>query len=110
MCILTLFNKSDVLSFNAIADETNIPVNDLKRNLFSLSCGKYRILLKDTKTKRVDTTDKFAFNKNFKCQLVKIKILNVAADPSVAPGIRARIDEDRRLQIEAAVVRVMKAR
>jgi len=108
MCILDLFNKANVLNFQSIQNATNIPPNDLKRNLFALTFGKHRILLKDTKTKEIETTDKFAFNKNFKCKLVKIKIASV--DPNIEKGIRVRVDEDRKAQIEAAIVRIMKAR
>merc|ERR1711934_277380 len=107
-CILQLFNKANVLTFNSIQTATNIPPVDLKRNLFALTFGKYRILLKDSKTKEVEATDKFAFNKNFKCKLVKIKIATV--DPNIEKGLRVRVDEDRRVQIEAALVRIMKSR
>uniref|UniRef100_A0A7S4HWF0 Cullin family profile domain-containing protein n=1 Tax=Vannella robusta TaxID=1487602 RepID=A0A7S4HWF0_9EUKA len=108
MCILQLFNKSNVLTFKSIQTATNIPPTDLKRNLLALTFGKYRILLKDSKNKEIEPTDKFAFNKNFKCKLVKIKIAVV--DPNVEKGLRVRVDEDRRVQIEAAIVRIMKAR
>lgn len=96
MCILHLFNKSNVLTFKSIQNSTNIPPVDLKRNLLALTFGKYRILLKDSKTKEIEPTDKFAFNKNFKCKLVKIKIASV--DPNVEKNIRVRVDEDRRVQ------------
>jgi len=108
MCILELFNKANVLNFKSIQTATNIPPVDLKKNLFALTFGKYRILLKDTKTKEIEVTDKFAFNKNFKSKMVKIKI--GAVDPNVEKEIRVRVDEDRRVQIEAAIVRIMKAR
>jgi len=96
MCILELFNKANVLNFKSIQTATNIPPVDLKKNLFALTFGKYRILLKDTKTKEIEVTDKFAFNKNFKSKMVKIKI--GAVDPNVEKEIRVRVDEDRRVQ------------
>jgi len=96
MCILELFNKANVLNFKSLQTATSIPPVDLKKNLFALTFGKYRILLKDTKTKEIEVTDKFAFNKNFKSKMVKIKI--GAVDPNVEKEIRVRVDEDRRVQ------------
>ena len=108
MCILLLFNKSEILSFKEIAEATNIPVEDLKRNLLSLSCGKLKVLLKETKTLRIDPADRFAYNKFFKSKLLKVKIVSVQpssnnnnnGDPNQDDpnGIRSKIDEDRKHQ------------
>ena len=96
MCILELFNKANVLTFKSIQTATNIPPIDLKKNLFALTFGKHRILLKDNKTKEIEPTDKFAFNKGFKSKMLRIKISSI--DPNVEKEIRVRVDEDRRVQ------------
>jgi len=108
MCILLLFNKSNELSFKAIEEATNIPFNYLKKALSALTFGKYRILLKKPKTKEMEETDNFSFNENFKCKLISIKL--PAIKQYVEKPIQPFIDDEKRLLIEAAIVRIMKAR
>jgi len=113
MCILLLFNSTESLSFKEIRDATEIPVPDLKRSLLALSCGKYKILVKKPLTKKVDETDVFDFNSKFRSKLYRVKITGVATGEKQAEEnqeIREKIDEDRKHQIEAAIVRIMKSR
>lgn len=55
MCILFLFNQHDKLTYEEIANETDIPAKDLMRALQSLAVGKttQRILIKTPKTKEI---------------------------------------------------------
>eukprot|EP00959_Pyramimonas_sp_CCMP1952_P022456 472598-Pyramimonas_sp.AAC.1 len=114
MCILLLFNETPSLSYRDIASATDIPIVDLKRNLQSLACVKGKnVLRKEPMSKDISDEDVFHFNENFKSKLIKVKIGTVAAQKESDPEkqeTRQRVEEDRKPQIEAAIVRIMKAR
>lgn len=57
---------------------------ELKRTLQSLSLGKARVLQKAPKTKEVNDTDTFQFNKQFKHKLCRIKINQVQLKETVS--------------------------
>jgi cullin 3 len=114
MVILLLFNDRNEMSYKDIREATNIPITDLKRNLLSLSCAKYKILNKEpaTTTKTIDDKDVFTFNSKFKSKLYKVKVMSVVQKESEPERkeTREKVDEDRKHQIEAAIVRIMKSR
>ena len=114
MCILLLFNGADQLSYKDIAAATDIPEVDLKRNLQSLACVKGKnVLRKEPQGKEIDEEDVFVFNDKFSSKLHKVKIGTVSAQKESEPEkveTRQRVEDDRKPQIEAAVVRIMKAR
>ncbi|KAJ0099957.1 hypothetical protein Patl1_21925 [Pistacia atlantica] len=91
MCVLMLFNNADQLSYKEIEQATEIPASDLKRCLQSLACVKGKnVLRKEPMSKDIAEDDAFFFNDKFTS--------------------KQRVEEDRKPQIEAAVVRIMKAR
>merc|ERR1719181_101237 len=45
-CCLLLFNSADTLTFAEILERLNLPEPDVTRVLHSLSCAKYKILIK----------------------------------------------------------------
>lgn len=114
MCILLMFNAADSLSYREIAAATDIPAADLKRNLQSLACVKGKnVLRKEPMSKDIEEEDVFIFNDKFISKLHKVKIGTVSAQKESEPEkqeTRQRIEDDRKPQIEAAVVRIMKAR
>lgn len=61
---------------------------ELQRTLQSLSLGKARVLLKSPKTKAVNPTDTFQFNKQFKHKLCRIKINQVQLRETVRTSTR----------------------
>jgi len=84
-----------------------------KRQLQSLACAKYKILKKHPPGRDVKDSDSFSFNEGFQSDLHKIKIAVVAA--KVESGeerkeTRDRIEEERKHQADACIVRIMKAR
>ncbi|XP_022774482.1 cullin-3A-like [Durio zibethinus] len=114
MCILMLFNNVDQLSYKEIEQVTEIPASDLKRCLQSLACVKGKnVLRKEPMSKDIADTDTFLFNAKFTCKFYKVKIGTVVAQRESEPEnqeTRQRVEEDRKPQIEAAIVRIMKAR
>jgi len=114
-CILYIFNDYDRLDYGRIKElvGVNIPDVDLRRELQSLACGKYRILEKNPKGKEVNPTDEFIVNDSFTSKLIRIKIptiLKQKENDIEKKYTRAKIDDDRKPQIDAVIVRIMKSR
>ena len=120
-----------------IMNETDIPKKDLDRALQSLAMGKptQRVLVKSPKGKDILPSSIFAVNDSFTSKLhrwvslllfiisrlkvmhivfpFRVKIQTVAAKGESEPErkeTRSKVDEDRKHEIEAAIVRIMKAR
>ncbi|SPT20576.1 unnamed protein product [Triticum aestivum] len=114
MCVLMLFNSTDSLTYKEIEQATAIPPVDLKRCLQSLACVKGKnVLRKEPMSKDISDSDAFHFNDKFSSKLVKVKIGTVVAQKESEPEkqeTRHRVEEDRKPQIEAAIVRIMKSR
>lgn len=115
MCVLMLFNTHDRLTLHEICQETDIPNKDLTRALQSLSMGKtgQRLLLRSSKTKEIEDNNVFYVNDSFFSKFHRVKIQTVAAKGESEPErkeTRSKVDEDRKHEIEAAIVRIMKLR
>ncbi|KAJ8440631.1 hypothetical protein Cgig2_031048 [Carnegiea gigantea] len=105
---LLLFNTSDNLSYTEIGTTLNLADEDLTRVLQSLSCGKYKILNKEPKTKTVSSTDTFAFNASFTDKMRRIRIPLPQMDER--KKVVEDVGKDRMFAIDAAIVRIMKSR
>ena len=113
MAVLLLFNSSDTLTYNEIASATEIPAAELQRALQSLACAKFKILNKEPKGRNVEENDTFSYNGDFSAKHLKFKVGTVTAAKETEvekQETRQKVDEDRKPQIEAAIVRVMKSR
>lgn len=95
------------VTFDTLKQRTNMEDEVMKRVMHSLSCGKYKVLRKSTDSKGVSKNDKFKINTTFACPLRKVRIPMASLEKSHNPK---RVEEDRSIAIEAAVVRIMKAR
>ncbi|KAI9230770.1 MAG: Cullin [Piptocephalis tieghemiana] len=104
-----ILKTSDLLQLTGLADQ------DLKRTLQSLACGKYRVLQKSPKGKEVGMGDEFRINPSFSSPTIRVRIQQVMA-PKIsvmeaeAKETRKEVVESRKVQIDAAIVRLMKAR
>ncbi|KAK7089946.1 cullin-3-like [Littorina saxatilis] len=116
MCILLLFNNRDKFTYEEIKTETDMPDRELIRALQSLAVGKLaqRVLHKEPKTKEIEPEHVFTVNDQFTSKLIRVKIQMVASNKGEAEPerkeTRNKVDEDRKHEIEAAIVRIMKAR
>ncbi|KAG1678291.1 hypothetical protein FOA52_013912 [Chlamydomonas sp. UWO 241] len=114
MCILLLFNDADALTYKEIAEATEIPAVDLKRSLQSLALMKGKnVLRKEPMGKEILEDDMFHFNTGFQSKLYKVKVGTVSAQKEGEAEkleTRHKVEEDRKPQIEAAIVRIMKSR
>jgi len=108
---LLLFNNDEQLSFAEIKERLNLPVEDLVRILHSLSCAKYKILLKnpgEEQNKTINERDVFKFNQKFTDKFKRIKVPVPPVDEK--KKVIEDVDKDRRYSIDAAIVRTMKSR
>ena len=110
--VLMLFNEQTTLSYGEIRDQTNIPKAELDRTLQSLACGKARVLLKTPRGREVDESDSFAFNDTFTEKLFRIRVNQIQSreTPEENKETNEKVMLDRQYQIDAAVVRILKAR
>lgn len=115
MVVLLLFSNKDKWTFEEMKQETDIPEKDLIRAIQSLAMAKpsQRILIKEPKAKEILATDVFIVNNGFTSKLIRVKINTVSAKGESDPErqeTRVKVDDDRKHEIEAAIVRIMKAR
>merc|ERR1719495_1982913 len=116
MTILMIFNTKTTWTMQEILDETKVPEKEVKRVLQSIACGKssQRVLVKSPKSKEIKPEDRFQVNDNFTSKLHRVKIQNVSQklgdDPIARSDNLKKVNEDRRHEIEAALVRIMKSR
>ncbi|KAK9086507.1 hypothetical protein Syun_028901 [Stephania yunnanensis] len=106
--LLLLFNSADRLSYSEIKTQLNLTDDDIVRLLHSLSCAKYKILIKEPNTKTISPTDYFEFNSKFTDKMRRIKIPLPPIDEK--KKVIEDVDKDRRYAIDASIVRIMKSR
>lgn len=119
-CVITAFcdtnsvNAHDgTITFKHLQKQLEIDEDVLKRILHSLACGKFRILRKfagdpaDEKKAIIKTGDSFQVNKKFASPTRKFRIPMASLDDV---SNTKKVEEDRSFAIDAAIVRIMKAR
>jgi len=114
MALLVQFNTASTLTARELITLTQIPERDVYRNLMVVSSARYPILVRTVGVKgKPNGKDTYKLNSKFRSKLYKIRIGGVAAQkeaPAELKQTRAKVEEDRKHQIEAALVRIMKSR
>lgn len=117
MIVLMLLNDSESLTYGEIAEHSGIPDAELKRVMLSMTLVKGKNVLRKSPdysvSKEIAMEDSFTVNESFSSKLYKVKIGTSAASRESDTGVietREKVEEDRRPQIEAAIVRLMKSR
>jgi cullin 1 len=94
-------------SLDEVQTALGCDVEVVKRTLHSLSCGKLRVLVKSPEGNSIGANDTFAYNAAFASPLRKLRIPMASLEETRNPQ---KVEDDRSHSIEAAIVRVMKAR
>ena len=115
MCVLLLFEENDSLTFEQIQSALNVTtpalVTQLKRYALSLCTRKYRFLIKTPAAAQVKPTDAFQLNRAFEPAQRRIRIpVSLGSISNEEREVaRGNVQEDRRMAIDAAIVRIMKS-
>ncbi|TKR79929.1 hypothetical protein L596_014078 [Steinernema carpocapsae] len=114
--ILLRFNHKPTHTYRELLDETAIPEEDLKRCLVSLSYSSRGIscvlLRPNDQGAEIGLDEEFTVNDGYSSARSKINLcvlLKNEGEPSIKET-RAKTERDRKHEVEAAIVRVMKAR
>lgn len=115
--VLLLFNAlkpGQKLNYVDIRTQTGLNDQELKRTLQSLACGQIptRVLRKHPQGKDVNDDDEFTFNENFKNDRHRIRINQIQMKETAEEqkSTEQRVFLDRELILQAAAVRVLKAK
>ncbi|QSS59474.1 Cullin [Histoplasma capsulatum] len=110
MGILLLFNESDTLSFSDIEKGTALAPEVLEPNLGILV--KAKVVIPSPEDGKPCPGTSYALNYNFKAKKIKIN-LNISVKSEQkheTDDTHKTIDEDRKLLLQSAIVRIMKSR
>ncbi|KAH9983287.1 Cullin-4B [Russula compacta] len=110
--ILLLFNDMAEIPFADVKLHTGIEDGVLRSTLQSLACGKKRVLKKRPAGKDINDEDVFIFNDAFEDPHARVHInsIQVKETPEESQRTQSAVEGDRKHYLDAAIVRVMKAR
>lgn len=107
VALLAFNDGSEHISLQDLTLRLNMDEEVTKRVMHSLSCAKHKVLLKTPPSKGIGRGDKFSINEGFQSPMRKLRLPMASLDES---HNTKRVEEDRTIAIEAAIVRIMKAR
>jgi len=112
MMILLVFNNQKVASLQQLMDITGIPLYEISNHLLSLCHPKVQVLLKRPNTKELESDHKFMLNAKYTSQLmsVVVPLLKTVDQKEDVAAQNKAIELQRRHQMDAAIVRIMKTR
>lgn len=110
MAVLLNYNVREQFSMQELSQATSLSDIELKRTLLSLLDSK--VLKKTSSGRALAPTDEFVLNKTFTSKRIRFKITAPlqAETEKQSADTRKVIDDDRKLYLQAAIVRIMKAR
>ncbi|XP_062517542.1 cullin-2-like [Corticium candelabrum] len=109
MGVLLMFNHIESCSFSEMSAHTQLSEKEMKRTLQSLVDVK---LVNQTGTDQITPETTFTVNNHFSNKRTKLKITAAVQRETTqeVAQTHSAIDEDRKLYLQAAVVRIMKSR
>ncbi|KAH8555429.1 Cullin-domain-containing protein [Umbelopsis sp. PMI_123] len=110
--LLLLFNHRDTISFTDLFSETGIEELELVKTVQSLCFGPHKILLKTPPEPTIQSTDTFSVNEHFEAPTFRLKVSSLMTKEPIETNsaISKQVMQNRQYQIDAAIVRILKAR
>uniref|UniRef100_A0A673YWF5 Cullin 2 n=1 Tax=Salmo trutta TaxID=8032 RepID=A0A673YWF5_SALTR len=110
MAVLLAFNNSEMAGYKELQDSTQMNEKELQKTIKSLLDVK--MLNHDSQKEEIDAESTFSLNMSFTSKRTKFKITtSMQKDtPQEMEQTRSAVDEDRKMYLQAAIVRIMKAR
>ncbi|XP_059495311.1 cullin-2 isoform X3 [Stegostoma tigrinum] len=110
MAVLLAFNNSEIVTYKELEDSTRMNEKELTKTIKSLLDVK--MINHDSNKEDVDLDSVFSLNMGFSSKRTKFKITtSMQKDtPQEMEQTRSAVDEDRKMYLQAAIVRIMKAR
>ncbi|RXW22215.1 hypothetical protein EST38_g3647 [Candolleomyces aberdarensis] len=110
--VLLLFNDKEEIPFKDIKELIRMEDDEQRRTLQSLACGKKKVLKKIPAGRDVEDDDVFRFNADFDDPHARVHINSIQAkvSPEESQKSNENIEGDRKLFLDAAIVRVMKSK
>ncbi|XP_072027035.1 cullin-2-like [Amphiura filiformis] len=109
MAILLLFNNQESMAYGEVRENTQLNEKELNKTVQSLVDVK---LLEQQPQGAMDATTTFTLNINYSNKRTKFKITTALQKeaPQEVEQTHVAVEEDRKLYLQAAVVRILKAR
>ncbi|XP_078089126.1 cullin-2 isoform X3 [Mustelus asterias] len=109
MAVLLAFNNSEIVTYKELQDSTQMNEKELTKTIKSLLDVK--MINHDSNKANVDLDSVFSLNMGFSSKRTKFKITtSMQKDTPQMEQTRSAVDEDRKMYLQAAIVRIMKAR
>uniref|UniRef100_A0A668AZ66 Cullin 2 n=1 Tax=Myripristis murdjan TaxID=586833 RepID=A0A668AZ66_9TELE len=110
MAVLLAFNNSQTVAYKELQDGTQMNEKELQKTIKSLLDVK--MLNHDSQKEEIEAESTFSLNMSFTSKRTKFKITtSMQKDtPQEMEQTRSAVDEDRKMYLQAAIVRIMKAR
>lgn len=111
MALLLLYERTDSVSYTEMKENTNLNDDQLGKQIQSLIESKLLISVTDSKV--INDASIFRLNKDYSNKRTKFKITAVIQKETSQQEVEqthVSIDEDRKMYLQAAIVRIMKAR
>ena len=108
--VLLNFNDKDELTLKELAASTQIEEEELQRTVQSLSTSKTRILRQ--KGKEGEDADTYTYNGKFTAKVKRVKVDSIMVKETETENkeTHQKVFQDRQYQVDAAIVRILKAR
>ncbi|XP_039546576.1 cullin-2-like [Pimephales promelas] len=110
MAVLLAFNNSETVSYKELQDSTQMNEKELQKTIKSLLDVK--MISHDSEKEEIEAESTFSLIMSFTSKRTKFKITtSMQKDtPQELEQTRSAVDEDRKMYLQAAIVRIMKAR
>ena len=115
MIILLAFNSKERMTFKELANKTLIPDKELRKALLPLfSNSSQKILIKSTAASQIECEEIFSVNNSFTSLHRRVKVQKGCSKGGEACADQKetveKIEVDRKGELEAYIVRIMKSR